>query len=259
MRKRQSTALWLSLPALLLLAVPFVTLIGVTHWQHLRLAWGDSHAIATSLALGGVALLLIFLSGLPVAWWLSQARGKTRLIVELLVLIPLLTPPLAMGILLVSAYGPYSLPGELLGRFGMTLVNNPAAFVLAQWYGALPYFVTAARSAFAGVPKEILEAGRTLGAPPWQRFWRLSVPLAAPGLASATALAWVRAMGEFGIVMIFAYFPQGMPVQLYNNLQNDGVDAVYVLLWLLLLFTLPVPLLCFVTSRRLQQGKVALV
>ncbi|EBS2909320.1 sulfate ABC transporter permease, partial [Salmonella enterica subsp. enterica serovar Flottbek] len=94
-----------------------------------------------------------------------------------------------------------------------------------------------------------------LGASPWQRFWRLSVPLAGPGLASATALAWVRETGEFGIVMIFAYFPQGMPVQLYNNLQNDGVDAVYVLLWLLLLFTLPVPLLCFSVSRRIRHGR----
>ncbi|ECV7111589.1 sulfate ABC transporter permease, partial [Salmonella enterica subsp. enterica serovar Newport] len=71
----------------------------------------------------------------------------------------------------------------------------------------------------------------------------------------ATALAWVRETGEFGIVMIFAYFPQGMPVQLYNNLQNDGVDAVYVLLWLLLLFTLPVPLLCFSVSRRIRHGR----
>lgn len=259
MKIRHATALWLSLPALMLLAVPFITLFGVTHWQHLRLAWGDGSAITTSLGLGMVALLLIFISGLPVAWWLSQARGHARLFVELLVMIPLLTPPLAMGILLVSAYGPYSLPGELLGKFGWTLVNNPAAFILAQWYGALPYFITSARSAFAAVPQEILEAGRTLGAPPWQRFWRLSVPLAAPGLASATALAWVRAMGEFGIVMIFAYFPQGMPVQLYNNLQNDGIDAVYVLLWLMLLFTLPVPMLCFAASRRVRYGKAALI
>ncbi|MEM6160553.1 ABC transporter permease [Erwinia sp. P6884] len=252
MKRRYATSLWLSLPALMLLAVPFITLIGVTHWQHLRLAWGDGSAIRTSLGLGAVAVLLIFVSGLPVAWWLSQAKGRARAIVEVLVLIPLLTPPLAMGILLVSAYGPYSLPGEMLSRFGWTLVNNPAAFILAQWYGALPYFITTARSAFAGVPEEVLDAGQTLGASSWQRFWRLSVPLSAAGLASATALAWVRAMGEFGIVMIFAYFPQGMPVQLYNNLQNDGIDAVYVLLWLLLLFTLPVPLLCFAAARRIR-------
>lgn len=250
MKRFPSSALWLSLPALLMLAVPFLTLIGITHWQNFHLAWGDGDAIATSTGLGLISLVLIVVSGLPVAWWLSQARGKARTIVEILVLIPLLTPPLAMGILLVSAYGPYGPAGSLLARLGIELVNNPAAFVLAQWYGALPYFITAARSAFSSVPVAILEAGRTLGASPWQRFRRLSLPLAAPGLASAVALAWVRAIGEFGIVMIFAYFPQGIPVKLYNNLQNDGVDAVYVLLWLLLLFTLPLPLACFALVRR---------
>ncbi|HGB5896661.1 TPA: ABC transporter permease subunit [Salmonella enterica subsp. enterica serovar Kottbus] len=259
MKIYHKTALWLSLPAILLLAVPFVTLISITRWEHLHLSWGDKDAIITSLGLGAFSLLLIIISGLPVAWWLSQSDGPVKRLTELLVMLPLLTPPLAMGILLVSAYGPYSLPGEMLGRFGLTLVNNPAAFIVAQWYGASPYFIITARSAFASVPGDILEAGRTLGASPWQRFWHLSVPLAGPGLASATALAWVRETGEFGIVMIFAYFPQGMPVQLYNNLQNNGVDAVYVLLWLLLLFTLPVPLLCFSVSRRIRYGRTSIM
>jgi len=254
MKRSPATAMWLSLPALLMLVLPFATLIGLTHWTHFQLAWGDSDAIVTSLGLGTISLLLVSLTGLPLAWWLAQARGKARLIAETLVLIPLLTPPLAMGILLVSTWGPYSPAGGLLARAGLALVNNSAAFVLAQWYGALPYFVMAARTAFAGVPVTILEAGQTLGASPWQRFWRLSLPLAAPGLATAVALAWVRAMGEFGIVMIFAYFPQGMPVKLYNNLQNDGLEAVYILLWLLLLFTLPVPLACFAVTRRYGQS-----
>ena len=254
-KRRPSSALWLSLPALALLAVPFLTLIALTRWRHFHLAWGDGNAIAISTGLGVISLLLIVTTGLPVAWWLSQARGKARTVVEILVLIPLLTPPLAMGILLVSAYGPYGPAGSLLARMGVELVNNPAAFVLAQWYGALPWFITSARSAFAAVPVAILEAGRTLGASPWQRFRRLSLPLAAPGLATAVALAWVRAIGEFGIVMIFAYFPQGIPVKLYNNLQNDGVDAVYVLLWLLLLFTLPLPLACFAFVRRYAREK----
>ncbi|MGK3142207.1 molybdate ABC transporter permease subunit [Pantoea sp. C2G6] len=258
MKRQSALAMWLSQPALLMLAIPFITLIGLTHWRHFQLAWGDSHAIVTSLGLGAVSLLLVIVSGLPLAWWLSQAHGKACLIAETLVLIPLLTPPLAMGILLVSAWGPYSPAGSLLARVGIALVNNPAAFVLAQWYGALPYFVMAARSAFAGVPVTILEAGQTLGASPWQRFWRLALPLAAPGLATAVALAWVRAIGEFGIVMIFAYFPQGMPVKLYNNLQNDGVDAVYILLWLLLLFTLPLPLGCLALTRRYARHKHAI-
>ena len=170
-------------------------------------------------------------------------------------MIPLLTPPLAMGILLVSAFGPYGLVGQWLSLLGTTLVNNPAAFVLAQVYGALPYFIVVARSAFATVPRAILEAGQTLGASGWNRFRFLTLPLAMPGLASAVTLAWVRAVGEFGIVMIFAYFPQGIPVKLYTNLQNDGVDAVYTLLWMLLIVTLPLPMVCFVLGKRASRGR----
>ncbi|WP_200551164.1 molybdenum ABC transporter permease [Kosakonia sp. LAM2021] len=252
MRATRRVAGWLSLPALLLLSIPFVTLLHETPWGHFRLAWRDENAIAVSLGLGLLALCLIIVIGLPVAWWLAQARGRRRVITELLVMIPLLTPPLSMGILLVSAWGPYGVFGHWLTEAGLTLVNNPAAFVLAQIYGALPYFIVVARSAFSTVPKAILEAGQTLGAGSWQRFRYLALPLALPGLASAVALAWVRAVGEFGIVMIFAYFPQGIPVKLYTNLQNDGVASVYTLLWLLLVVTLPLPMICMALGKRAQ-------
>lgn len=207
------------------------------------------------MGLGLLALAIIVVIGIPAAWWLSQATGRKRIIGELMVAIPLLTPPLAMGILLVSAYGPYGLVGHWLSLLGATLVNNPAAFVLAQVYGALPYFIVVARSAFATVPKDILEAGRTLGASAWNRFRFLTLPLALPGLISAVTLAWVRAVGEFGIVMIFAYFPQGIPVKLYTNLQNDGVDAVYTLLWMLLIVTLPLPMACLVYGKQVARQR----
>ena len=80
MKTGHATALWLSLPALLLLAVPFVTLIGITQWQHMHLAWGDGNAIATSLGLGAIALILTLILGLPVSLWLSQAPGRPRAI-----------------------------------------------------------------------------------------------------------------------------------------------------------------------------------
>ncbi|GAB7272185.1 hypothetical protein DZS_35790 [Dickeya ananatis] len=90
--------LWLAIPALLLLAVPFVTLLGITPWHHFQLAWGDGDAIAVSVGLGLLAIALVIVLGLPVALWLARAsRSRRRWLVELLVMIPLLTPPLAMG------------------------------------------------------------------------------------------------------------------------------------------------------------------
>lgn len=85
----------------------------------------------------------------------------------------------------------------------------------------------------------------------WRRFTgRCLISSCRRGLATGLAIAWVRAVGEFGIVLVFSYFPQGIPVKLYINLQNDGVNAVYSLIWLLLLFTLPFTLWCLATGRQ---------
>jgi molybdate/tungstate transport system permease protein len=78
----------------------------------------------------------------------------------------------------------------------------------------------------------------------------VTVPLARLGIAVGLAIAWVRALGEFGIVLIVAYFPQGIPVKLWVNLQDIGLDAVYPLLWLFFLVALPLPLILGIVSRR---------
>ncbi len=235
-------AFWLGMPAVLLLSLPFITLVWVTPWSGFHLAWGDGQAVGVSLGLSAIALPLITLSGLPLALWLARTASRWRGMVEVAVLVPLLAPPLALGILLVSVFGPYGTLGEALSAVGIGLNNNPGAFVVAQFYGGLPYFVLSARSAFEQVPLDTEEAGQTLGASAWQVFLRLTLPQAARGLAAALAITWVRVIGEFGIVLVFSYFPQGMPVKLFVNLQNDGVDAVYALLWVLLIVTLPLPL-----------------
>ncbi|MRW83339.1 ABC transporter permease subunit [Pseudoduganella sp. FT26W] len=235
-------ARWLGLPACLLLALPFATLIQQTPWRSFAIAPADLASARVSLGLGLVALLLIALLGTPLAFWLARTKSRTRGVVEMLVLASLLTPPLAMGILLVSAYGPYSALGKPLAAAGYLISNNIGAFILAQLYGGLAYYVMSARTAFESVSRSVEEAAETLGATPWHVFWLVTLPLSARGLLAGLALAWVRVIGEFGIVMIFAYFPQGMPVQLYINLQNDGLDSVYSLVWLLLLAALPLPL-----------------
>jgi molybdate/tungstate transport system permease protein len=235
---------WISVPACILLGLPFLTLIRETSWRNAHLAYGDWQAVGTSLGLTAVSMVLMILLGTPLAFWLARSHSALKAWVQGLVLLALLTPPLAMGILLVSAFGPYATLGEFLGRLGVLLSNNAAAFIVAQLYGGLAYFVLSASSAFGGVSRSLEEAARSLGCSAWQAFYRVSLPMASRALATALAISWGRVIGEFGIVMVFAYFPQGIPVKLFVNLQNEGVDAVYALVWLLLLVTLPLPLWC---------------
>ncbi len=239
--------------ALALLAAPFLTLAAVTDWRGFGLAQGDLGAIATSLAYTSLAMLIVVSLGTPLAWWLARHEFPGKAAAEALVLIALLTPPLALGILLASLYGPYSAVGGVLERVGLNLTNTPGAFVLAQVYGAMPYFVLAARGAFEGVPRELERIALTLGKEPWQVFLTVTLPLARAGLAAALALAWVRALGEFGTALIIAYYPQGIPVKLWVNLQDAGLSAVYPLLWLFLIAALPLPVWLGLSARRANE------
>jgi molybdate/tungstate transport system permease protein len=247
MRARDSAprrGIFMAAPACLLLCLPFLSLIHETPWHTARLAYGDWDAVLTSLGLTALSMALMVALGTPLAYWLARSASPLRVWVQGLVLMAMLTPPLAMGILLASAFGPYGTLGEYLTHLGISLSNNAAAFVVAQLYGGLAYFVLSTTSAFAQVPRSLEDAARSLGCSAWEAFYRVTLPTARQALATALAIAWGRVIGEFGIVMVFAYFPQGIPVKLFVNLQNDGVDAVYTLVWLLLLVTLPFPLGC---------------
>lgn len=236
--------------ALTVLVLPFFSLLFTTPWLQLQLQSGDVDAVGVSVGYTLVALVIVLIGGTPLAWWLARSNFRGKLVVDALTLLPLLAPPLVMGLMLALLFGPYSWAGQPLRRLGLELTNSPQAFVLAQVYAAAPYYILTARAAFEGVPRELEQMAATLGRGPWQTFWRVSVPLSGLGLASGVALAWVRAMGEFGVVLIIAYFPQGIPVRLWVDLQDGGLHAAYPLLWLFFVVALPLPLAAGLISRR---------
>ncbi|MBU2819591.1 ABC transporter permease subunit, partial [Acidithiobacillus ferrooxidans] len=178
---RQPSARWIATATaatvLTFLLAPFAALVFATDWHDFHFAPGDLAAIRVSLFYSALALVLVVLAGTPLAWWLAHYHYRGKWLVDALLLLPLLTPPLAMGILLSSFYGPYSAVGGLFSQAGLYLTNTAPAFVLAQIYGAMPYYVLAARAAFEGVPEELEQISRTLGRNRWQTFWRVTLPL----------------------------------------------------------------------------------
>jgi molybdate/tungstate transport system permease protein len=232
------------------LSVPLFGLVTGGDWQGSSLSLADVNSILVSLAGGATAIVIIALVGTPLALYLARTPGRLSAVAEALVLIPMLMPTLAIGILLAAFYGPAAPVGATFARFGLLLTNTPAAFVLAALYAAMPTYVIAARAALAEVPVALEDVARTLGQAPLEMFFRVTLPLARRGLAAALALAWVRAMGEFGIVLIIAYFPAGMPVRLWTDVQELGITAVFPLLAAFLLAALPVPLWLGLRTRR---------
>jgi molybdate/tungstate transport system permease protein len=214
--------------------------VGAWQWNG-SIPGSTASAAETSLFLTTIAIVIDVVCGTPVAWYLAHSAGRDRIAWEAAVLISVLMPTLALGILLSLAFGPQSALGEWLLRIGVPTSNSPVAFVVTQVYASIGYYIVAAHAALAAVPRDLERTAALLGSPPWQVFRRVTFPLAKLGLAAALSLAWVRALGEFGAVVITAYYPSGMPVQIWVNLQDAGMPAVMPLLVVFLLTALPLP------------------
>jgi molybdate/tungstate transport system permease protein len=223
--------------------------VGAWQWDG-SIPGSTASAVRTSLVLTALALLIDVLLGTPVAWYLARTAGRDRILWEAAVLISVLMPPLALGILLSLAFGPQTALGGWLLRIGVPTSNSSAAFAATQVYASIGYYILAGRAALAAVPRDLERTAALLGSPPLQVFRRVTFPLAKLGLAAALSLAWVRALGEFGAVVVTAYYPSGMPVQIWVNLQDAGMPAVMPLLVVFLLTALPLPWLIHLLAQK---------
>ena len=147
------------------------------------------------------------LFGTPLAYLLARGRLPLARIVELGIMLPLMMPPLVIGLLLIFLIGPEGTLGNLLADIHLTGVNTFFALIVAEFYEAAPFYVLGAHAAFSSVDPRIEQDATLLGDRPLQAFRRITLPLAAPGLATGLATAWARAMGAFGAVIIVAYYP----------------------------------------------------
>lgn len=224
-------------------------------WQ-----WGGEErsaalaSVRVSLELTTLAMVMIVGLGTPVALYVARCGVRERMFWQALLLIPILLPPLALGILFSLAFGPGGPLGAVLERTGLALTNSPLAFVLTQVYVGMGYYVLGAAAAFGGVPAALGRQAALLGLAPAGVFWRVTLPLAKLGLAVAVSVTWIRTLGEFGAVALTAYYPAGMPVQLWVSLQNFGLPAAMPLLLVFLAVALPFPWLVGVLAERRRDG-----
>ncbi len=207
-------------------------------------------SIRVSLIWTAAAMLIVVLAGTPVAMYVARTTPKERLWWQSIFILSILLPPLALGILLSMAFGPSGWIGRWLDHAGIRMSNSALAFVVTQVYVSIGYYILGAIAAFGSIPPMLEKQAALLGQPPWKVFWRVSFPLARLGLAVAFSVAWVRALGEFGAVVVTAYYPSGMPVQLWVNLQSFGLPAVMPLLLVFLVTALPLPWVAHLLAQR---------
>jgi molybdate transport system permease protein len=222
---------------LLLLALPVVGLLWRAPWSAFGDVLGDD-GVRTALRLSAVtsvcATAIAAVVGLPLAWVLARRSFPGRRVVRALALVPLVLPPVVGGVALLLAFGRHGLLGGWLDSwFGITLPFTTAGAVLAEAFVALPFLVLTAEAAFRNLDDRYEEAARTLGARRTAVVWRVVVPLTWPSLAAGLALAWARALGEFGATITFAGNTPGktstVPLQVYLLLESGQVDGAIVL------------------------------
>jgi molybdate transport system permease protein len=182
-----------------------------------------------TVAMAALSIGLILAPGVALAWLLGRRNWPGKSLVETLVALPLVIPPVATGLLLLKLFGRFGPVGGVLEKWmHLEIVFTWRAVVLAGAVMAFPLLVRTARVAFEAVDPRLEQVSRTLGAGPWRTFFTITLPLARNGLVGGVLLAFARALGEFGAtIMVAGYIPgvtATLAVSIYQQVQL-GHDA----------------------------------
>ena len=223
------------------LALPVVGLLQRAPWSSLddllgRRAVLDS--LRVSLTVSAMAAAIVVVLGTPLAWMLARVDIPLRRLVRALVVLPMVLPPVVGGTALLFALGRRGLVGQWLDRwFDITLPFTMAGAVVAATFVALPFYVMTVEGALRTMGDDLEQMAGTLGAPPLTVLRRITLPRLLPAMGAGLALAWARALGEFGATITFAGNLPGstrtLPLATFQALESDPEAALALSLVLL--------------------------
>ena len=190
------------------------------------LAPDEWQALELSLRVGVISVVCALPFALGLAWLLSRKRFPGRMLVEALMFLPLILPPVVTGYALLALFGVHGPLGRLLGMFGIVVAFRWTGAVIAAAVMGFPLLVLSVRVAFDNVDRRLEAAAETLGAHAWRRFATITLPLSLRGIAAGCVLAFARAFGEFGATISFVSNIPGqtrtLPIAIYELLNVPG-------------------------------------
>ncbi|SHF24090.1 molybdate transport system permease protein [Modicisalibacter ilicicola DSM 19980] len=187
-------------------------------------------AILISLQVAGTAVAWILVPGIALAWLMARHEFRGKALLDGVLHLPLVLPPVVVGYLLLVSLGRQGLLGRWLDQwFGITLPFTWQGAAVAGGIMAFPLLVRAVRLSLEAVDVKLEAAASTLGANRWRILFTITLPLALPGLLTGTVLAFARALSEFGATITFASNIPGetrtLPLALYTLIQSPGKEA----------------------------------
>jgi molybdate transport system permease protein len=163
-------------------------------------AW---QAIGLTLQLATATTVVLLLIATPLAWWLSQTKSSLRAPIGALVTLPLVLPPTVLGFYILIVLGPEGLIGEITQALGLGLMSfSFSGLLIGSVIFSLPFAVQPIQHAFEAIGRRPMEVAATLRARPIDAFFSVALPLAKPGLLTATVLTFAHTVGEFGVVLM---------------------------------------------------------
>ena len=189
-------------------------------------------ALRLSLITSLISMVIVVGTGIPIARWLSRQTGPRARLLDVLIDVPLVLPPVVAGLAMLMAFGRMGILGGALEAASIRLPFTTTAVIVAQIFVSAPFFIRAVKLGFQAVPRELEEISQTLGISPWSTFWRVAVPLTWPSIIGGLALSWARAISEFGATIMFAGNLTGrtqtMPLAILSAMESD-IGAALVL------------------------------
>src|SRR5579872_998522 len=201
----------------------------------------DWHTFRLTLGLAFTVSAILFLVGLPIAYWIAFSRSRWKFLIEAIVALPIVLPPTVLGFYVLVALGPRS----PLGRWWISLTGHTLAFtfsglVIGSILYSLPFAVQPFAASFASVDRKLIAASATLGASPLRTFFRVIAPLSVPGLITGAALSFAHTMGEFGVVLMVGGNIPGVTrtvsIDIFDRVQASDYAAANQTALLLLAF-----------------------
>ncbi|MCP4180965.1 MAG: ABC transporter permease subunit [bacterium] len=210
---------------LLVLFVLAIIIIGASHTSiaSLRELFSDKEFIGSvffSIKTSVIATVLSFIFGVPSGLYLSRSKGKVSCIIDAIFDIPLVVPPLIVGVLLLTLF---NIP--IIKDFYDFIFTTSGA-VVAQFFVAFPLTVKAAKSTFDMIPDIYEMTAMTLGSKPFKSFYDTTFKIAFPGILSGILLTWLRSMGEFGATLMVGggipFKTENIPINIYINMTSGN-------------------------------------
>jgi molybdate transport system permease protein len=215
-------------------------------------------AIGLTLELAAFATLILLMLATPLAWWLSQTRSKWRAPIAALATLPLVLPPSVLGFYLLVAMGPHGPLGQLTQAMGWGVLSFTfTGLLIGSVIFSLPFAVQPLQNAFEAMGVRPMEVAFTLRASPIDAFFTVALPLARPGLITASILSFSHTVGEFGVVLMIGGNIPGktrvVSTQIYGHVEAMEYAQAHWLAGGMLVFSFGVLLALSMMRKRVGQ------